>query len=128
MVHHDAELRDWAVCRIDGFVVLVGRIFADKKQRWPDGRLIQTSALLTPAAAKEGNVVATLNSHYLLIGPPFSVDDFEAEGIPHLDQIQSIEFARSLSRPPEPNNALRNLGRRRLGRECQCPISTHCRH
>jgi hypothetical protein len=33
MVHHDAELRDWAVCRIDAFVVLIGRIFADKKQR-----------------------------------------------------------------------------------------------
>ena len=91
--------------------MLVGRIFADKRRRWPDGRLIQTSVLLTPAAAKEGNVVASLISHYLSIGPPFSLDDFEPEGAWHLDRSQSIDFAKSLSRPPKPNKALRKLGR-----------------
>jgi hypothetical protein len=112
MVHHDAELRDWAVCRIDRFVVLVGRIFADKKQRWPDGRLIQSSPLLTPFAANEGNVVATLNSHYLLVGPRRSLRDAMALiVILHLDEAQSIEIAKVFAKPPQPNKALRELGR-----------------
>lgn len=99
MVNHDAELREWAVCRIEGFVVLVGRIFADKKQRWPDGRLIQSSALLTPGAAKQGNLVTTLNSHYLLAGPPFRLDDLVAKGLLNLDQRQSVQFAEMLGKP-----------------------------
>lgn len=75
MVYHDAELRDWALYRREGFVVAAGRIFGDKKERWSDGRLIQTSALLTPGAARAGAIIATLNSHYLLVGPRFQLDD-----------------------------------------------------
>jgi hypothetical protein len=112
MVYHDAELRDWAVQRSEGFATLVGRVFGDKKRRWPDGRLIQSSPLLTPLAAREGNVVATLNSHYLLVGPRRSLRDALTQlVIFHLNDAQSIELARVFAEPPEPNKALRELGR-----------------
>jgi hypothetical protein len=68
-VHYDAELRGWATYKTSGFMVATGFVYNDRKGRWPDGRMIQTSVLLTPGAAKEGNVVATMNSFYLLVGP-----------------------------------------------------------
>lgn len=115
MVYHDAELRDWAVQRFEGFATLVGRVFGDKKKRWPDGRLVQTSPLLAPRSAKQGNVVATLNSHYLLDGPRRSLRDALAQlVILHLDEAQSIEFAKVFAKPPKPNKALRELGRSKL--------------
>lgn len=112
MVYHDAELRDWAVQRFEGFATLVGRVYGDRKKRWPDGRLIQSSLLLTPLSAKEGNVVATLNSHYLLVGPRRSLRDALAQlVILDLDEAQTIEFAQIFAKPPKPNQALRDLGR-----------------
>ena len=72
---YDAELRNWTVYRTQGFVVAIGEVYNDNKGRWPDGRLIQTSALLTPDVAKEGNVVATMNSFYLLVGPNRGLDE-----------------------------------------------------
>ena len=112
MVHHDAELRDWAVQQFEGFATLVGRVYGDKKKRWPDGRLIQSSPLLTPLTAREGNVVATLNSYYLLVGPRRSLSDATAPlVILHLDKAQSTEFAKIFAEPPKPNKALRGLGR-----------------
>lgn len=48
---------------------LAGSIFHDVKRRWPDGRLIRTSYLTTPPdAVRDGAIVSTLNSKYLLKG------------------------------------------------------------
>jgi len=69
MPHYDAELRAWVLYRYQGFVVVVGNVYADKKGRFPDGRMIQTSPLLSVGTPRNGNVVATLNSRYLLVGP-----------------------------------------------------------
>lgn len=41
--------------------------------------MIQTSVLLTPGTAKEGNVVATMNSRYLLVGPGRSLEQLMVE-------------------------------------------------
>jgi hypothetical protein len=68
-MHSDAELRGWATYKTSGFMVATGRVYNDRKGRWPDGRVIQTSVLLTPGAAKVGNVVATMKSYYLVVGP-----------------------------------------------------------
>lgn len=78
-MHYNAELRDWIVYETQGFVVAAGRIYNDGKGRWPDGRLIQTSVLITPSAAKAGNVVATMNSRYLLVGAERSLKKQLAE-------------------------------------------------
>ena len=83
MLEHDAELRFWWRHRINGFLVLVGAIFGDRKGRWPDGRIIHTSVLLS-ADPREGAVVNTANSSYLLVGPE-SVD--AAELMPASDTI-----------------------------------------
>lgn len=93
MKYFDAELRGWNLCKRHGFVVAAGRIFSDKKGRWPDGRLIQTSALLTPRAARDGNVIATLNSFYLLIGPKCDLHEFwrsEAKREPHASERSPV--------------------------------------
>ena len=77
--HYDAELRFWTTFERHGFVLAGGKIFGDKKGRWPDGHMIQTSPLQTPSAAKEGRVIATLNSHYLLVGPRRLLMELRAE-------------------------------------------------
>lgn len=41
--------------------------------------MIQTSPLQTPSAALEGRVIATLNSHYLLVGPKRLLMELMAE-------------------------------------------------
>lgn len=66
---YNAELRGSTTFDTGWSVIAVGRIFGDRKCRWPDGRMIQTSALQAPSEAMEGRVVATLNLHYLLVGP-----------------------------------------------------------
>jgi hypothetical protein len=65
----DAVLKEWwIVAFLDGFAV-VGQIYGDTKRRFPDGRWIMTSRVLTsrPKVAN-GNVIQTRNSRYLLIG------------------------------------------------------------
>ena len=79
MSHYDAELRFWTTFERHGYVLAGGKIFGDKKGRWPDGHMIQTSPLQTPSAAKEGRVIATLNSHYLLVGPKRHLMELMAE-------------------------------------------------
>ncbi|AXQ68482.1 hypothetical protein HOT99_gp135 [Caulobacter phage CcrBL10] len=82
MTDYDACLTNWVVCltpipvvvRGDAApepgVVLVGEIMQDRKGRWPDGRLVHTSVLLSARALiKPGEVVRTLRSHYLLGRP-----------------------------------------------------------
>ena len=66
---HDAELRDWAFREHKRSVVAFGRIFGDRKGRWPDGSAIATSAIVS-GARQEGTVITTLNTRYLLSGPP----------------------------------------------------------
>lgn len=66
---HDAELRDWAFMRDGGYRVASGRVFGDRKLRWPDGYAIVTSAIMY-GRCEENYVITTRNSRYLLSGPP----------------------------------------------------------
>lgn len=77
--HYHAELRFWTTFDYFGFVLAAGKIYGDKKRRWPDGHMIQTSPLQTPSAAEEGRVIATFNSHYLLVGPKRILTELMAE-------------------------------------------------
>lgn len=70
---HDAELRSWAFLHVGGVTVAVGRVFSDRKGRWPDGHMIRTSALTGNTGT--GEVIATLNTRYLLAGPPMSLKE-----------------------------------------------------
>lgn len=65
---YEAELRDWVIRRIAGATVAFGRVFADRMGRWPDGYAIATSAVLA-GPHKEGAIVRTKNTRYLLSGP-----------------------------------------------------------
>lgn len=68
-VQYDAILREWAIVSFTFERSLVGRIYDDRKGRFPDGRWIITSAVTTPLGrVASGNVVRTRNSRYLLIG------------------------------------------------------------
>lgn len=66
---YDAELRDWTFREYKQSVVALGRVFGDRKGRWPDGYAIATSAVVG-GAREEGSVITTLNTRYLLSGPP----------------------------------------------------------
>jgi hypothetical protein len=79
---YDAELRAWVLYRYQGFVVVVGNVYADKKGRFPDGRMIQTSPLLSVGTPRDGNIVATLNSRYLLVGPESRGTDLRNAELP----------------------------------------------
>lgn len=46
--------------------ILWGKIFGDKYGRWADGQLIHTSSINECRGFKEGDIVKTLNSSYLL--------------------------------------------------------------
>lgn len=47
--------------------VIWGEIYNDKLHRWRNGYLIHTSTVVSsPVDIKEGNVISTLNSRYLL--------------------------------------------------------------
>ncbi len=70
----DAELHDWMIVmhpsRGLSFPTILGTIRSDRKERFADGRMIQTSFLLTPVEqVREGAIVRTLNTAYLLVGP-----------------------------------------------------------
>lgn len=66
---HDAELREWGFSRQGGVLVAFGRVYDDRRQRWPDGYAISTSAV-TGGGRKQDAVVSTRNTRYLLSGPP----------------------------------------------------------
>lgn len=66
----DAELHHWMLA-VPGSapLVLEGSIFYDTKRRWPNGRLIRTSYLMTSAEnVQSETVVSTTNSRYLVKG------------------------------------------------------------
>ena len=65
---YDAELREWSLNRVGAVTLAFGRVFFDKKGRWPDGYAIATSAVLA-GQDKEGTIICTQNSRYLLSGP-----------------------------------------------------------
>lgn len=65
----DAVLKEWWIASFHDDIVIVGKIYGDKKARFPDGRWIMTSKVKTPRSkVVSGNVVHTRNSRYLLIG------------------------------------------------------------
>lgn len=69
----DAELHDWVLvcwrCPSGDWPVIVGRVRNDRKGRFADGRLIHTSAVVSPPAEiSSGRIIRTLNTRYLLIG------------------------------------------------------------
>jgi hypothetical protein len=65
----DAVLREWVIVDFTFESSIVGRVYGDRRQRFPDGRWIITSALVTPLhKIRSGNVVRTANSRYLLSG------------------------------------------------------------
>lgn len=69
---YDAELYDWTLVSWPSatgpWAVLIGRVLRDRKARFPDGRRIHTSIVLTPPAEiASGRIVQTLNSRYLLL-------------------------------------------------------------
>lgn len=64
----DAELREWAFTRREGHTVAVGRVYADRKLRWPDGYAIVTSPVVK-GPRREGAIITTANTRYLLTGP-----------------------------------------------------------
>lgn len=66
---YDAELRHWVMRDYKQSTVVIGRVFGDRKGRWPDGYAIATSNVVS-GAHEEGCVITTLNSRYLLSGPP----------------------------------------------------------
>nr|WP_294810192.1 hypothetical protein [uncultured Sphingomonas sp.] len=65
----DAVLKAWWIVTFLDGIAVVGQIYGDTKGRFPDGRLIMTSKVLTslPKVAS-GNVIQTRNSRYLLVG------------------------------------------------------------
>lgn len=66
---YDAELRDWGFKRSGEVLVAFGRVYGDQKRRWPDGYAIATSAVMR-GRRKEGAVITTRNTRYVLSGPP----------------------------------------------------------
>ncbi len=69
----DAVLRNWIILRFsnhpDAPPALVGQVMHDRKGRFPDGRWIVTSIVLTaPNRLRAGEIVETLNTRYLLAG------------------------------------------------------------
>jgi hypothetical protein len=66
----DAVLHDWIFIEwpdYDGVYVIAGVVTGDRKGRFPHGRGIHTSMILTPVdRIREGSVVQTLNTRYLL--------------------------------------------------------------
>lgn len=73
---YDAILSNWILCTVpSGAVFLAGRIDADRKGRFADGRYISTSLLVSPVEEiVDRNIVQTLNSRYLL-KDRYAVDD-----------------------------------------------------
>lgn len=66
---YDAELRTWVFWRTGEHVVCLGRVYGDQRGRWPDGYAVTTSAIKR-GRRKEGTIIVTQNSRYLLSGPP----------------------------------------------------------
>jgi CobQ-like glutamine amidotransferase family enzyme len=65
----DAVLKEWWIVAFCDGIAVVGQIYGDTKRRFPDGRWIMTSTVLTPRRnVVSGNIIRTRNSRYLLVG------------------------------------------------------------
>ena len=75
----DAKLHDWMLFRNTkaDVTVLVGRISGDKKKRYTSGTLIMTSPIHAGQVVREGSIIRTQNSVYLLGNPNTQENDFE---------------------------------------------------
>lgn len=62
---HDARLENWKWSTSRHGIFLVGAIFDDRKNRFRDGTRVRTS-LVTRGKCREGEVVETMNTRYLL--------------------------------------------------------------
>lgn len=52
------------------YATIVGAVWHDKKGRFPNGRTIRSSVVLTPVEQiQPGAIVQTLNTRYLMVGP-----------------------------------------------------------
>ncbi len=60
-----ARIENWALA--NGMVF--GEIYEDSRKRWPDGQEIRTSMVDEGETVKEGHIVKTRNSSYLLGSP-----------------------------------------------------------
>lgn len=87
---HDAELRDWAFKRVGNATHAFGRVFGDRKGRWPEGFAIATSPVQA-GAQEEGSVIRTRNSRYLLAGPPGNFGDL----FRHAEQQKANAYRRA---------------------------------
>ncbi len=69
---YDAVITDWRIVKFDDkYPVLLGTIFDDKKHRFADGYWFRSSVITGPmkkgeVEAKQGTIITTLNSRYLL--------------------------------------------------------------
>lgn len=65
------RLENWS--KDSSFNILWGNIYDDQMERWEDGQIIHTSDIkgLQKLDLKEGDIVQTLNSRYLL-GKPYA--------------------------------------------------------
>lgn len=73
---YDAELRQWAFDVQAGLIIGVGRVFSDRKGRWPDGYAIATSEV-SGGTHQEGSIITTSNSRYLLSGPAGNLAEWQ---------------------------------------------------
>lgn len=62
----DGVLNNWEKVQINGAICVVGDIFNDIKGRFKDGDNIRTSAVTGSTNFKQGLVIQTRNSKYLL--------------------------------------------------------------
>jgi hypothetical protein len=61
---HDAELHDWTLLPFfNGGLIISGRIYNDKKNRFADGTRVRTSKLISVYNGK----ATTQNTKYLLV-------------------------------------------------------------
>lgn len=67
MLKPTGKLENWILLEDQGLLVVFGSIYGDQKKRFANGVHMYTSPVYTPASEiKEGNVIQTLNSRYLL--------------------------------------------------------------
>lgn len=79
--NYTARIEDWVERHVAVGIYIIGHIYDDAKGRWEDGTLFITSAVCDEnrvrkllGHSKEGDVVRTLNSTYLL-GRKYNVQD-----------------------------------------------------
>ncbi len=66
MTETTGRLEKWCVDKVYPHIIW-GNLYDDQKKRWRQGQRIHTSNILTPEEEwKEGAIITTLNSKYLL--------------------------------------------------------------